>query len=374
MLYSLFCVAFVCGAAATWLSVSFARRYGLMSRPNPIVPQHTTAVAHLGGVGILAGAAATFGVFLLLGRAGFPHSAATAGPPRPYAVGALLFLTVGVLDDLIRLRAATKFLLQLLATALFLQTGLVGSFTGVGPVDMALSALLTLALVNAINFTDVCDGLVGGLAVVMLPFLALGDADSLPTALVFAGACAGFLVFNLPPAKTFLGDAGSHLLGFVMAAEVLSGSHGRANWPYVPAALLALGVPLMELTFITAVRVRKGLPWWQGSPDHFALRLQARGLSRLQTDFVAWAAAAACCAAAWALPSLSRAGQLLTLGVFLTFFAAAWRALLRWEVAPARRRPPSDELPGASVLRRESPAPRRPLMTTQVELSDAGTE
>jgi UDP-GlcNAc:undecaprenyl-phosphate/decaprenyl-phosphate GlcNAc-1-phosphate transferase len=375
MLYSYFYVAFVCGAGATWLSIAFARRHGLMSRPNPIVPQHTSAVAHLGGVGILLGAAATFAIFLSLERAGFQPSTASVRLPLSYAVGAVLFLTIGVFDDIVRLNAATKFLLQLLATVLFLRTGLVASFTGVRAADAALSALLVLTLVNAVNFTDVCDGLVGGLAVVMLPFLAHGDADSFATALVFAGACAGFLVFNLPPAKTFLGDAGSHLLGFVMAAEVLSGSSGRPNWPYLPAALLSLGVPLMELAFITAVRVRKGLPWWRGSPDHFSLRLQARGLSRLQTDLVAWATAAACCAAAWTLPLVSRAGQLLILGGALTFFAAAWRILLRWEVASrgevAEAPPPSSELPGARVLRHQ---PVQPLIAPGAEPSDAGAE
>jgi Glycosyl transferase family 4 len=206
MLYSYFYVAFVCGAGATWLSIAFARRHGFISRPNPIVPQHTSAVAHLGGVGILLGAATTFSLFLLLGRAGFQPSTGSVRLPLPYAVGAVLFLTLGVFDDLLRLNAATKFLLQVLAAALALQTGLTGSFTGVRAADAALSALLILTLVNAVNFTDVCDGLVGGLAVVMLPFLARGDADSFALALIFAGACAGFLVFNLPPAKTFLGD------------------------------------------------------------------------------------------------------------------------------------------------------------------------
>jgi hypothetical protein len=160
-----------------------------------------------------------------------------------------------------------------------------------------------------------------------------------------------------------------------MAAEVLSGSTRGTPWPYIPAALLSSGVPLMELTFITAVRVRKGLPWWRGSPDHFSLRLQARGLSRLQTDFVAWTTAAACCAAGWALPLVSRAGQLLILGGALSFFAAAWRALLRWEVAPrgavAQAPPPSGELSGERILRHQR---GRPLTVPGAEPSDAGVD
>jgi UDP-GlcNAc:undecaprenyl-phosphate GlcNAc-1-phosphate transferase len=342
MPYLYFAVAFVCGAAATWLSIAFARRHGFVSRPNPIVPQHTSAVAHLGGIGILLGAAAAFALFGSLETAGIQPSAASIRLPMPYAVGAVIFLSIGVVDDIVRLKAATKFLLQLLGTVLCLQVGLIGSFTGVHAADAVLSALLVLTLVNAVNFTDVCDGLVGGLAVVMLPFLAFGDAGIFPLALVFAGACAGFLVFNLPPAKTFLGDSGSHLLGFVMAAEVLSGSMRHSPWPYVPAALLSLGVPLAELIFITAVRVRKGLPWWQGSPDHFSLRLQARGLSRLQTDLAAWATAAACCGAARVLPSMSHAGQFFVLLSALILFAAAWRALLRWEVMPRGSAPTHD--------------------------------
>lgn len=334
MVYSLLGVSFLFGIIATWLSIAFARKHGLVSYPNPIVPQHTSAVAYLGGVGIITGVAATFILFLALKHLGFKTLPGLVMPSPPYIIGSVLFLALGVIDDLKVLKPAPKFALQLLVTAIVIPSGLVGSFSGIRLLDMILSGLFVLTIINAMNFMDVCDGLVGGLAVIMLLFFAHFNSHNFALTLVLAGACSGFLVFNLPPAKVFLGDAGSFLLGFILAAEALSAISQRPLWSCLPAILLALGVPLFELIFITVIRIRKGLPWWKGSPDHFTLRLQARGLSRLKTDFIAWGAAALFCAGALLLPDLSLGEQLIMMCAVVILCAVSWRYLLRWEVNP----------------------------------------
>ena len=277
-----FAAATVLAAGATRLARSFAWRFGIVNQPNAIVPQHTRPIAYLGGVGIAAG---TAGVLLLADRLDWTsHTVARAD----LMVGGVLFLALGVADDLRPFQPFPKFALQVVAAAIvtYLRTRF-----GPGGVDLLpalLSLLWIVTLVNAVNITDVCDGLAAGLACIQFAALAvLVPADTL-WALVIAGSCVGFLFYNLPTASIFLGDAGSHLLGFWLAALTLDLMDSGRSMAQVMQALLIGGVPLLELVFVTTTRIRKGIPWWRGSPDHFSLRLQAAGLSRWTTDTLAW--------------------------------------------------------------------------------------
>jgi UDP-GlcNAc:undecaprenyl-phosphate GlcNAc-1-phosphate transferase len=127
----------------------------------------------------------------------------------------------------------------------------------------------------------VCDGLVGSLGVAALIAAAIATGDV--AAPVLAAATLGFLWFNRPPATIFLGDAGSHLLGFAIAYAWLP----VASWHHAAAAGLGAGVFVLELGFLVIVRSRRGIPFWRGTPDHLALRLQAAGLSKQATIAVA---------------------------------------------------------------------------------------
>jgi UDP-GlcNAc:undecaprenyl-phosphate GlcNAc-1-phosphate transferase len=240
----------------------------------------------------------------------------------------MLFLVLGVVDDLRPFSAAKKIVFQSAVAALAVVLGFRADVSGIAIVDAFAAFLWIIALVNAVNVTDVCDGLVAGVSVPLFLALALLNASRAPLALAVAGACVGFLFFNRPPATIFLGDGGSHLLGFL--AATLTPLSTRS----FPAALLVVGVFLFELLFLVFVRTRKGLRWWLGSRDHFALRLQAAGLSRVQTDLIAIAAgivaAAMAITAGAAQPHVQIA--LLALGAILAL--AAGRLLLRWEVMP----------------------------------------
>lgn len=330
-------VALLVSAGATWLVRAGARRFGFVARPNPIVPQHTGSVAHLGGLGVAAG----LGAGLVAAAAATPDGFAAGMVVPGFVAGTLGFLAVGTLDDLSALHAAPKLAAQAAVAAGAVLLGVWVPLTGFAAVDQGLALLWILTVVNACNVTDVCDGLLSGLTVVAMLLMASALSGTAPVALACAGACAGFLVFNRPPATIFLGDAGSHLLGFVSAALALNAAATAAS----PAAAtlagaLWMGVPLFELLFVTAVRVRKGLPWWSGSADHFALRLQARGLSRLQASLVASVAAGAC--GLGALVVVRAGGLVVSLVIGLaaaTGGAMAARLLLRWEVGDGRGGP-----------------------------------
>lgn len=320
-------VAIAGGFVGTVMARALALRVGFVNAPNPLVHQHKQPIAYLGGVGLALGILSGIGALGMLGE-NFPWTT---------MLPASLCLALGVADDRWVLKPATKFGPQAGIAALAVATGIRGDLTGIATLDAAVSWFWLVTLINAFNLTDVCDGLLASLSVVMFSALAIQGAGGGDLALVTAGACLGFLALNRPPATIFLGDAGSHLLGFLAGAFTLAAASGHAAGPLraVGAQALVVGVPLFELAFLTAVRVHKGLAWWKGSPDHFSLRLQAAGLSRAQTDLVA-----CCFAGAWggcglALLVLETPWALVLAAGVLLSAAGAAAYLLRHEVKPA---------------------------------------
>lgn len=321
----------VLGAACTRVAAAVAPRLGMVSAPNRLIPQHTRTVACLGGVAVFVAAAGVAGAARLGGAGG------GSLPLGALAAGAAAFLVLGLWDDWRPLPPAAKLAWQ---WALALGAALAGlrlPLTGVAAVDCALAALWIVVVVNAANLVDVCDGLLGCVVVAALVAMGLTRPAVLPVVLPVVGATAGFLVYNLPPARVFLGDAGSHLLGFMLAGVALAAARGVAPWPALPWMALVVGVPLFELVFLAVVRTRKGLPWWRGSPDHFALRLQVAGLSRAAVDAVATLATAALAGVGAALLHLPAVAGVPLAGAVLLALAAAWRTLLRWDPPPPAR-------------------------------------
>jgi UDP-GlcNAc:undecaprenyl-phosphate/decaprenyl-phosphate GlcNAc-1-phosphate transferase len=325
------------GLVVSYGAARAARRFGIVAAPNALVPQHTVPVAYLGGVAVAV--AGAVGVL-----AGWPIA---AGPPNgttvsPWAiaVGGTLALVVGVVDDLRPLQAAQKLAAQMAFAVVAVGLGLSPRWTGVRLLDVLAAILLILLAVNALNLIDVSDGLAGGVAAVILGFFFLAGGNDKLVALALGAACVGFLILNFPPARIFLGDAGTHLLGFVIASVALANTGGSGAAPFV-SVLLALGLPLFELVFVTVVRVRKGIPWWRGSPDHYALRLQRAGLSRAATAVSSWLAAGLLCTGAWLYWRVPT-GRAAVVAITLAAFATGWRLLLRCDL------PPNETMPSTS--------------------------
>lgn len=299
------------------LAERLAEATGFVAKPNPLVTQHVRPVAYLGGLAVLAGLACGMAI---------------AGRPLPagYLVaGIALFTLLGVVDDARPFQPGAKFMLQSAIATVTVVMGLRADLTGIPLVDDALVVVLAVTLVNAVNFTDVCDGLVASLGIVTLgaAVFVLHPANT-SICLAGSGACAGFLLRNRPPARIFLGDAGSHLLGFLMAAVWVDAiaSGGAHN---IIRGTLVYGVFLFELLFITAVRIWKGLPWWRGSPDHFSLRLQVAGWSRGSLDTVAALSTVGLSFIGWAESKIGAVSALLC-ALACGAFASAY--LLRFDV------------------------------------------
>lgn len=317
-----FTLAIGSAMSGTLLARTFAIRIGFMSFPNPIVAQHRRPVAYLGGAGVFTGYMAAATCVSLGNPATFSLAM------HRFALPAFLFLILGISDDLKAFSFPLKFGLQ---CAIAVISVLLGNRFGNSPEDVCVSTLWILTLVNAYNFIDVCDGLAAGVSVIGLAALAFHKAAGGIHPLAACGATLGFLVFNFPPASIFLGDAGSHLLGFLIASFSMTLVGDGRVWPYGPEIILISAVPLFELVFITCVRIRKHIPWWRGSPDHFSLRLQAIGLTRLQSDLCGWSVAALAAVAGLSLEYLSTALCLWCISTALVILIACAGLLFHYE-------------------------------------------
>jgi UDP-GlcNAc:undecaprenyl-phosphate GlcNAc-1-phosphate transferase len=284
-------LAFVAALAFAVLTTpavrSLALRLGLIAIPrSDRAHQHPTAM--MGGVVIYAGAT----VALLLGGIGarvLLRGWANLGELAGILAGATLMGAIGLWDDRVRLSWPIKLLLQFVAVALPVLSGVSIRL----PIPQALNIVLTviwiLYVTNAINFTDNMDGVAAGLSTVAAAFFTLVAAMNgqyLVSALGAAvmGASLGFLVYNLPlpRASIFMGDAGALFLGFVLAILGIKvrfpGNVSFVTW-MVP--VLVLGVPLGDPVLVFVSRFRRRVPLMHGGVDHLSHRLDRIGLGRL---------------------------------------------------------------------------------------------
>lgn len=216
--------------------------------------------------------------------------------------GAVGMLTVGLLDDKRELRPATKFAGQFLIALLVAASGLRITLFVQSPVfHYGITILWILTLTNAFNFMDNMNGLCAGLgAIGACYFGVIAAADgqylvALVAALMF-GALLGFLPYNFPAARAFLGDSGSHLVGYLLAVlAILPHFYNRAHprkWAVV-IPLLVLALPLFDLVRVVLVRWKLKRPFYVGDNNHLSHRLVQAGLSRTQAVVVLWCVAAA---------------------------------------------------------------------------------
>ncbi|HVS85356.1 MAG TPA: NAD-binding protein, partial [Gaiellaceae bacterium] len=272
------------GAAATvWalLRSPLARR--LVAAPSAD-RWHERPTPLLGGLGIFVGLSA--GLWLAIAVGAVPLTEALAGI---YGGMALLFVA-GLVDDLHALSPPVKLGLQIAAAVLVIATGTDVQLIHTRPVAWAVALLWLVAMTNAFNLLDNMDGLAATLAAIAFGFFAVdavtihSNHTVLAFALAGALACGGFLPFNLRPgskALVFMGDSGSQLLGFTLAALGLSASWKVAGTTVATLLLpiLVLAVPILDTTLVTVVRLLEGRPIYQGGRDHSSHRLVRFGLS-----------------------------------------------------------------------------------------------
>ena len=192
-----------------------------------------------------------------------------------------LTLLVGLVDDFGVLTPAAKIAGQAVAVFVLLRSGAVIELAEVPQgLRWPLAALWLFAVCNAFNLLDVMDGLAAGVgAVAGLAFgivaLSTGEYPEAAASLALAGALCGFLVFNVHPARIYLGDAGSLAVGLTLGALAIAIRWSDRSPAGFLAPLAILGVPLADTAYVSILRARAGKPFWHGSSDHFPLRLRA---------------------------------------------------------------------------------------------------
>ncbi len=268
---------------------------------------HDRPIALAGGLGALTGFLVPIIAGLLAIALGLLPEAALANleygfGARKWQVlaivgGAIGMVVLGWLDDRHELSPALKFGGQLLLTAAVAASG--ARITLFIP-SVAFSYFITifwmLTLINALNFMDNMNGLcagIGAIAAGWFAAIAIGNGQYLVAllALAIGGALLGFLPYNYPKASSFLGDAGSHLVGYLLAVLAILPHFYTEDSPNrlaVISPLLILGVPLLDLAWVVLIRWRLGKPFWIGDTNHLSHRLNRRGFSRPMTVLLLW--------------------------------------------------------------------------------------
>ena len=203
--------------------------------------------------------------------------------------GAFGMVALGWIDDRHELKPLPKFAGQTLIALLVAWSGIrITLFIPSELAAYALTVLWILALTNALNFLDNMNGLCTGLGFIAAwccAWAAAIQGQYLVATLAFliCGALLGFLPFNFPSAKAFLGDAGSHLTGFLVAVLAILPSFYSSQTPHplaVLSPLLILAVPLYDLVSVVIIRWRNGQPFYVGDTNHISHRLVRRGAGR----------------------------------------------------------------------------------------------
>ncbi|REJ85610.1 MAG: undecaprenyl/decaprenyl-phosphate alpha-N-acetylglucosaminyl 1-phosphate transferase [Planctomycetota bacterium] len=285
----------------------WAPRWGLIDQP-AARKVHSTPTPLGGGVGIYCGfvipIVAAYSAILLLPRdtltsalpLGWEEHVAGAlsrGPQLAAILGAGTLLAVmGLIDDVKGLPWQPRLAVQLgIAIALALAGVRATVFVEAEWVGMLATVIWIVVLVNAFNFLDNMDGLsagIGLIAAVVFASIMLSFSGSPRwlvggSLLVLAGSLAGFLVHNRPPAKIFMGDAGSTFLGLTLACLTLVGTFydpQQAGRHVMLAPICVLAVPLFDLTTVVFIRLKEGRSPFHPDKNHFSHRLVELGLSR----------------------------------------------------------------------------------------------
>ena len=261
----------------------------------------------------------------------------------PTAVAMLAGMTAlhitGLLDDRKALGAWPKLFVQLAVAAVMATWFDVRLLTAVDkyvnayvPVGYAPSVIITVlwivAVTNAINFMDNMDGLAGGVSAIAATLFMIATILNAQwfiagTLAVLIGALIGFLIFNFPPARIFMGDGGSLVVGFVLAILTARTTYYDpedarfalgGGWYGVFMPVIVLAIPLYDFISVTSIRLRQRKSPFVGDQQHFSHRLVQRGLSKPAAVMVIWAATAVTGIGGISLGSL-RGWQALLVGV-----------------------------------------------------------
>ncbi|MCA8997409.1 MAG: undecaprenyl/decaprenyl-phosphate alpha-N-acetylglucosaminyl 1-phosphate transferase [Planctomycetaceae bacterium] len=301
--------AFAVAWLSTWLMRGLAPRWGLVDQP-AARKVHATPVPLGGGVGVYFGIAGPLLLGLLIawsytGSHSVPDwipaqiaqhfSGVQVRAPQlgSVLVAATVLMLIGLYDDRWGISWKARLAIQVLTASFLVTFGEVRATVFISQpwVGMVLTGVWLVVLINAVNFLDNMDALAGGIALIVslmfahIMLVATGEPRWFVGAclLIIAGATAGFLVHNRPPAKIFMGDAGSTVLGLLLGCFTVLGTfydENAGSRHVMLAPLCILAIPLFDVTSVVLIRLSRGRSPFHADRNHISHRLVDLGLSK----------------------------------------------------------------------------------------------
>lgn len=308
--------------------IKVAFKLHILDNPDDKLKRHKEPTPYLGGLGIYLG---------------FITALALVCPIYTnilfFILGTTLLLFIGLVDDLVAMQPSQKFIGQCIAALCFLKGGfyLKATFLAAQPHLLAHAAWLTisygwiLSVINAFNLVDVMDGLATTLALFaainfMVIAYVLQSLDVVLLLASFIGALIAFLAYNKPPARMYLGDAGSLFIGGFLATIPFMLPWGTYTvYGYIVPVIILL-IPLLEVGTLIVVRLYKRIPFYQGSPDHFSIYLQKGGWSKI--TILRYCVLCSLVLGCGAVLFVTNSIELMHVCFFLVTFVVIWYSIL----------------------------------------------
>jgi len=307
--------SFVFAFIATWLCKNIALKFKIVDKPDNLVKTHKASVAYLGGLGMLAGltAGVLAGIYCLYGQ----HLPSTFIWLFGVLAGGAIACFIGLVDDIFDIRPYQKILGQIVAAVILVAVGVrpglgfLNTYLGLS-IPENLEVILGIPIViifvigatNSLNLLDGLDGLCAGVTVIIAAALLMlaihlgtwgsskvgGDSVRVILCLGLLGAVCGFLPFNRHPAKIFMGDAGSMLLGFIAAALMILFAEKAVRWWM--ASVVVFGLPILDTTVALARRLLNRRPLFVSDRGHIYDQMIDRGIPLRRTVAICYGLAA----------------------------------------------------------------------------------
>lgn len=291
-------IAFVVSFALTPGVKILAQKVGAMDVPGEARRVHDHPIPRMGGLAIFLGFIVSMLLFVDITQ-----------EVRGILLGSIIIVITGVIDDIISLRAWTKFLIQILSAVIAVLHGVVINVVSnpnvfssqeaivLGWLAIPLTVLWIVGITNSVNLIDGLDGLAVGVSTIscvtiLVVALLVSEPNVALIVAALAGACIGFMPYNLNPARIFMGDTGSLLLGYVLATVSVLGLFKFYAIVTFVVPVLALAVPLSDTLFAFCRRILHGQSPFHADRGHFHHKLMDLGLNQKQAVAILYAISA----------------------------------------------------------------------------------
>jgi len=334
-LYILLALAVATGItfAATPLVKSLAYKVGAIDVPKDSRRMHKVPIPRLGGLAIFLGFIFSVLLFVDIDRS-----------LRGILMGSVMIVILGVLDDILALKALPKFIVQILAAGVAVYYGNViqyisnpiltsaAPYLNLGKLAVPVTIIWIVAITNAVNFIDGLDGLAVGVsaieaATLLVTAILVSEGNVAIIMAALLGACLGFIPYNMNPAKIFMGDTGSTFLGFVLATVSIQGLFKMYAIISFAVPFLILGLPIFDICFAILRRLAHGQNPMKADRGHVHHRLIDMGFNQKQAVAISYMITAILGLSAVVLTSSGAIKAMILIGAILIVGALGMRVI-----------------------------------------------